>query len=47
MMWLILGAVLLVWLIAKWSVLAIWYMGVGIVLLGVATFRLITNRWPV
>lgn len=46
MMWFLLGAVLLVWLVVKWSLLAIWYMALGILWVGLALFRLLTNRWP-
>jgi hypothetical protein len=47
MMWFILGAVLLVWLVVKWSLMAIMYMAIGILWVGAAMFRLVTNRWPV
>jgi hypothetical protein len=47
MMWLLLGAVLLMYFMVKWSVLALFYMAVGILWVGAAAFRLLTNRWPV
>ncbi len=47
MIWLIAAAALFMYLMVKWSILAVYYMAVGICLLGVATFRLMTNRWPV
>lgn len=47
MMWFILGAGLLIYLMVKWSVLALWYMALGIGWLGLAAFRIMTNRWPV
>lgn len=46
MMWLILGTVLLIWLMVKWTILAVWYLALGIVWVGVAALRLMTNRWP-
>ncbi len=46
MIWFILGAVLLMWLLVKWSMIALFYMAVGILWVGVAMFRLLTNRWP-
>lgn len=46
MIW-FLGAVAIgLYLLVKWTLLGIWYLALGIGWLGLAAFRLLTNRWP-
>lgn len=46
MIWFLLGVILLIWLMVKWTLLAVWYLAVGIVWIGAAMLRTITGRWP-
>lgn len=46
MIWFLLSVGLLIWLMVKWTMLAIWYLALGIVWVGVAALRLMTGRWP-